>query len=99
MPGGLLADTPQVITAADMDTSTKDTSQANWMSEDNIIVPENDVTMPPYGPENIPVSISQSDVADIESELKKLPSVNPQELLSMDMLPKTLNEAPQEQTD
>ena len=92
-------DTPQVITAANMDTSTNDTSQANRMSEDNIIVPDNNVTMPPYSPENIPVFISQSEVADIESELNELPSVNPQELLSMDMLPETLNEAPHEQTD
>ena len=61
-----------------MDTSTNDTSQANRMSEDNITVPDNDVTMPPYSPENIPLSISQSEVADIESELNELPSVNPQ---------------------
>ena len=92
-------DTPQVITAANMDISTNDTYQANQMSEDNIIVPDNDVTMPPNRPENIPVSISQSEVADIELELNELPSVNPKELLSMDMLPETLNEAPQEQTD
>ena len=63
-------DTPQVITAANMDTSTNDTSQANWVSEDNIIVPDNDVTMPPYSPENIPVSISQSEVADIALEFQ-----------------------------
>ena len=92
-------DTPQVTTAANMDTSTNDTNQANRVSEDNIIVPDNDVTMPPSSPENIPVSISQSEVADIELKLNELPSVNPQELLSMDMLPGTLNEASQEQTD
>ena len=51
-------DTPQVITAANMDTSTNDTNQANRVSKDNIIVPDNDVTMPQYSPENIPVSIS-----------------------------------------
>ena len=45
-------DTPQVITAANMDTSTIDTNQANRVSKDNIIVPDNDVTMPPYSPEN-----------------------------------------------
>ena len=92
-------DTPQVITAANMDTSTNDTNQVNRVSEDNIIVPDNDVTMPPYSQENIPESISQSEVADIEIELNELPSVNPQELLLLDMLPETLNQAPQEQTD
>ena len=92
-------DTPQVTTAANMDTSTNDTNQANRVSDDNITVPDNDVTMPPSSPENIPVSISQSEVADIELELNELPSVNPQELLSMDMLPETVDEAPQEQTD
>ena len=92
-------DTPQVITAANMNTSTNDTYQANRVSEDNIIVPDNVVTIPPNSPENIPVSISQSEVADIELELNELHSVNPQELLSMDMLPETLDEAPQEQTD
>ena len=92
-------DTPQVTTATNMDTSTNDTNQTNRVSENNIIVPDNDVTMPPSSPENIPVSISQSEVADIELEFNELPSVNPQELLSMDMLPETLDEAPQEQTD
>ena len=92
-------DTPQVITAANMDTSTNDTNQVNRVSEDNIIVPDNDVTMPPYSPENIPESVSQSEVADIELELNEMSSVNPQELLIMDMLPETLNEAPQEQID
>ena len=92
-------DTPQVTTAVNMDTSTNDTNQTNRVSEDNIIVPNNDVTMPPRSPENIPVSISQSEVADIELELNELPSVNPQELPSIDMLPKTLDEASQEHTD
>ena len=81
--------TPHVTTAANMDTSTNDANQTNRVSEDNIIVPDNDVTMPPSSPENIPVSISQSKVADIELELNELPRVNPQELPSMDMLPET----------
>ena len=68
--------TPQVTTAANMDTSTNDANQTNRVSEDNVIVPDNDVTMSPSSPENIPVSISQSEVANIELELNELPSVN-----------------------
>ena len=70
-------DTPQVTTAANKDTSSNDANHTNRVSEDNIIVPDNDVTMPPSSPENIPVSISQSEVADVELELNELPSVNP----------------------
>ena len=81
VPTMIPKDTPQVTTAMNMDTSTNDTNQANRVSENIIIVPDNDVTMPPSSPENIPVSISHSEVADIELELNELPSVNPQELL------------------
>ena len=55
--------------------------------------------MPPNSPEDMPACISQSEAADIELELSELTTVNPQELPSIDMLPETLDETSQEQTD
>ena len=87
-------DTPQIATAMNMDTSTNDANQANRAPEDNSIVSDNDVTMTPSSPEDMPTSISQSEAADIELKLSE-----PQELPSIDMLPEALDETSQDQTD
>ena len=92
-------DTLQVAAAANMHTSTNESNQANQVSEDNIIVSDNDVLMPPGSPKDMPVSISQTEAAGIELELNELPSLNPQDLPSIDMLPEALGKASQEHID
>ena len=82
-----------------MDVSTSNPNQITQTSENDTIASYNDATMPPDSLDDVPVSISQTEAADIELELNELPSLDPQKLSSIDMLAETLGEAPQEQTN
>ena len=98
-PTSIQEGTSPVATAMNMDTSTYDANQDSRASENNSIAPDNDITMPPSSPEDMPASISQSEAADKELELSELTTVNHQELPSIDMQPETLDGTSQEQTD
>ena len=90
-------DTLQATATASMDVSTSNPNQITKISENDTITSYNDATMPPDSLDDVPVAISQTEAADIELELNELPSLDPQELPSIDMLAETLGEAPQEQ--
>ena len=89
-------DTLQATATVRMDVSTSNPNQITQISENDTITSYNDATMPPDRLDDVPVSISQSEAADTELELNELPSLDPQELPSIDMLAETLGEAPQE---
>ena len=92
-------DTLQATATARMDVSTSSPNQITQIPENDTIASDKDATMPPDSLDGVPVSISQTEAADIELELNELPSLDPQELPSIDMLAETLGEAPQEQAN
>ena len=90
-------DTLQTTATTRMDVSTSNPNQVSQIPENDTITSDNDETMPPDSSDDVLESISQTEAADIELELKELPSLDPQELPSIDMLTETLGETPQEQ--
>ena len=88
-------DTLQATATTRMDISTSNPNQISQIPENDTIASDNDATMPPDSPDDVPVSISQTEAADIELELNELPSLDPQELPSIDMLTEKLGETPQ----
>ena len=88
-------DTLQATATARMDVYTSNPNQITQIPENDTIASDNDATMPPDSLDDVPVSISQTEAADIELELNELPSLDPQELPWIDMLAETLVEAPQ----
>ena len=92
-------DTLQATATARMDLSTSNPNQITQIPENDTIASDNDATMPPDSLDVVPVSISQTEAADIELELKEMPSLDPQDLPSIDMLAETLGQAPQKQAN
>ena len=92
-------DTLPVTATARMDVSTSNPNQISQIPENDTIASDNDATMLPDSLDDVPVSISQTEAADIELELNELPSLDAQDLPLMDMLTETPGEAPQEQVN